>query len=83
MFHSKNHTFKPPNEMKISIFGSGYVGLVTGICFVEQGNVDNIFHNPNHPYTKKLINAVPRIGSMKGKDFPEMFPESEIVEIYP
>ena len=50
---------------------------------VEQGNVDNIFHNPNHPYTKKLINAVPRIGSMKGKDFPEMFPESEIVEIYP
>lgn len=24
--------------MKISIFGSGYVGLVTGICFSEQGN---------------------------------------------
>ena len=50
---------------------------------VEQGDVDTIFHNPNHPYTKKLINAVPQIGSMKGKDFPEMFPESEIVEILP
>ena len=24
--------------MKVSIFGSGYVGLVTGICFSEQGN---------------------------------------------
>ena len=48
---------------------------------VEQGDVDTIFHNPDHPYTKKLINAVPQIGSMKGKDFPEMFPESEIVEI--
>ena len=41
---------------------------------VEQGDVDTIFHNPDHPYTKKLINAVPQIGSMKGKDFPEMFP---------
>ena len=50
---------------------------------VEQGDVDTIFHNPDHPYTKKLINAVPQIGSMKGKDFPEMFPESEIVEILP
>ena len=50
---------------------------------VEQGDVDTIFHNPDHPYTKKLINAVPQIGSMKGKDFPEMFPESEIVEIFP
>ncbi len=30
--------FKGSEEMKISIFGGGYVGLVTGICFAEQGN---------------------------------------------
>ena len=41
---------------------------------VEQGPVDQIFHDPQHPYTKKLINAVPRIGSMTGKAAPEKFP---------
>ena len=41
---------------------------------VEQGPVDQIFHDPQRPYTKKLINAVPRIGSMTGKAAPEKFP---------
>ena len=33
---------------------------------VEHGDVDQIFHEPKHDYTKKLIGAVPRIGSMNG-----------------
>ena len=41
---------------------------------VEQGPVEQIFHDPQHPYTRKLINAVPRIGSMTGKPRPEKFP---------
>ena len=41
---------------------------------VEQGPVDKVFHEPEHAYTKKLINAVPRIGSMAGKSAPEKFP---------
>ena len=41
---------------------------------VEQGPVDQIFHAPQHEYTKKLIGAVPRIGSMSGKTEPEKFP---------
>ncbi len=41
---------------------------------VEQGDAEQIFHAPQHDYTKKLINAVPRIGSMSGKSAPEKFP---------
>ena len=46
----------------------------------EQGDVDNIFYNPIHPYTKNLINAVPRIGSMNGLDQPEMFSDITVIE---
>ena len=46
----------------------------------EQGDVDNIFHNPVHPYTKNLINAVPRIGSMNGLDQPEKFSDISVIE---
>ena len=40
---------------------------------VEQGPVEQIFHSAKEPYTQGLISAVPRLGSMAGKDDPEAF----------
>ncbi len=41
---------------------------------VEEGECTDIFHNPRHPYTRSLLAAVPRLGSMKGTDAPAPFP---------
>jgi len=41
---------------------------------VETGPVSEIFNSPRHFYTKALISAVPRLGSMADKDGPEKFP---------
>jgi len=41
---------------------------------VEEGPVEEVFANPQHPYTQALLSAVPRLGSMNGTEDPKPFP---------
>ena len=45
---------------------------------VEEGPAAEIFHNPQHPYTKALLSAVPRLGSMNGRKLPAKFANVDI-----
>ena len=40
---------------------------------VEQGPVEQIFHSPREAYTRGLLSAVPKLGSMAGHDRPRPF----------
>ncbi|MCU0510516.1 MAG: ABC transporter ATP-binding protein [Anaerolineae bacterium] len=42
-----------------------YLGVV-----VEQGPVDDIFHNPKHPYTQALLKSIPSIDMTARADLP-------------
>ena len=39
---------------------------------VEMGPVLEIFHNPQHPYTRGLLSAIPRLGSSRGRTQPNV-----------
>ena len=53
------------------------LGVIAEICddvavmylgrIVEAGTVRDIFHNPLHPYTRRLLDSTPRIGQRKSR----------------
>jgi peptide/nickel transport system ATP-binding protein len=45
---------------------------------VETGTTDAIFNRGKHPYTRALLSAVPKLGSMGGRDVPMRFPVIDI-----
>jgi len=40
---------------------------------VEEGPTSEVFTHGRHPYTRALLSAVPRLGSMAGRDTPATF----------
>ena len=47
---------------------------------VEEGTVFDVLERPQHSYTKSLLAAVPKLGDMKDKLYPEVIPIKEYKE---
>ncbi len=48
--------------------------VMYGGVAVEAGPTTKIFAQPEHPYTRSLLSAVPKLGSMTGRPRPMRFP---------
>ena len=65
------------------------LGVVAGMCdrvvvmkegeVVEHGTTEEIFANPKHPYTKRLLNALPKLHEKKEpKVMPNLSPDLDV-----
>lgn len=50
---------------------------------VEEGTAKSLFAQPEHPYTQKLLAAVPRLGSLSDTDLPRRFQSAKAEEPLP
>ncbi len=48
---------------------------------VEENDVFTLFENPQHPYTRALLKAVPTLGSMRGRVNPATLPVLEMEKV--
>ena len=67
------------------------MGVVARMCdrvevmrlgaFVESGNVEDIFHAPQHDYTKMLLDSMPRLDQAKPQASPEVMSAGAILKV--
>jgi len=58
------------HNMSVVAHFSDRVGVMYLGRIVELGPVDEIFRHPGHPYTRMLIDAIPKIGGQHGERQP-------------
>lgn len=64
----KNSMVIVSHDMGVHYQITNRMGIMYAGQMIEIGPTDEIFNNPQHPYTKMLINALPKIGDNSQKE---------------
>jgi oligopeptide transport system ATP-binding protein len=74
------------HDLRMVKYISDRIAVIYRGKIVEQGKADDVYDNPVHPYTKKLISAVPSINkinqSLKLEDNSVNFKEQKYESMY-
>ena len=54
------------HDLTLARFLSDSIAVLHGGRFVEYGDTETVLHAPGHPYTKELLQAVPRLECSEG-----------------
>ena len=54
------------HDLALARFLSDSIAVLHGGRFVEYGDTETVLHAPGHPYTKELLQAVPRLECSEG-----------------
>ena len=60
------------HNLAMAGFLADRIGIMQGGRLVEMGDADQILHRPQHPYTRSLLAAIPRLGEFSGKEKEEV-----------
>lgn len=59
---------------------SDYIGVMYGGCIVEYGCSEDIYRRPRHPYTKLLLQSLPKAEPSRKKEIVPVLTEEKAEE---
>ena len=68
------------HDLSVVYYMSDYIGVMYGGCIVEYGCSEDIYRRPLHPYTKLLLQSIPKAESSRKKAIVSVLTEEKAEE---
>ena len=68
------------HDLSVVYYMSDYIGIMYGGCIVEYGCSEDIYRRPLHPYTKLLLQSIPKAEPSRKKSIVSVLTEEKAEE---